>query len=587
MTPRIIGAGLRAILCAGSMSAAAQRAIAQAAASETPGATPAPTSASGGSANQLGRTFGLPFRVSGEASSSAEAYQARGIDSRRPGGTWNMTLTPQVTFFGEWSIGVNVLLSSQGSQTRQEMSQLGLNPRYKWATFHVGDFAQSYSDYTIEGTRLRGGGVDLRPKSGALRFSAQAGRSQRVVAAGAGNMAYRRSLVAASVGIGKEGTNAIDFTVLRARDDPKSLAPALADTTLLDTIPLALRPRIETRPQDNLVLGTKASLGLFQRRVVINGQAAGALITRDVDSPDATAQSVSGGSTYGSLLPLKLSTSGDYAYRVEAEGNFARGGLTAGYEYVGAGYTSLGLAYLINDKRAYTLGGNLRLLDNHLSLQTQYQHQNDNLLGQKIATTNRDAVTATALLVAGGRFSQSVTAVLNTIANDAAVDTFRVDNHALALMTSSMVQTSLLGRPTPISLSYALQRTADANAVTQIPQITVHNVSTAVQIPLFGTLSVSPTASLALTENSRAPTQRNTYFGFRGQARSRSVRASFSATQTFSNARGVFGLNGQLSYTAPLGARVTFQARHNRYAAIGNRPAFQESFATIGLARSF
>lgn len=587
MTPRIIGTGLRTTLLVGSMSAAAHRAVAQAVAGDTPGATPAATTASGGSAAQTGRTFGLPFRVSGEASSSAEAYQAQGIDSRRPGGTWNMTMTPQVTFFNEFSIGVNVLLSSQGSQTRQEMSQLGINPRYRWATFHVGDFAQSYSDYTIEGTRLRGGGVDLRPRGGALRFSVQGGRSQRVVAAGAGNMAYRRSLAAASVGVGKEGASSIDFTVLRARDDPKSLAPALADTTLLDTIPVALRPRIETRPQDNLVLGTKASLGLFQHRVFITGQAAGALITRDVESPDATAQSVSGGSTYGSLLPLKLSTSGDYAYRVEAGGDFSHGGLTAGYEYVGAGYTSLGLAYLINDKRAYTLGGNLRLLGNHLSLQTQYQHQNDNLLGQKIATTNRDALTATAIIVGGGRFSQSVTAIVNTIANDAAVDTFRVDNHALALMTSSMVNATLFGHPAPISLSYALQRTADANEVAQIPQITVHNLSTAVQIPVFGTFSLSPTASLALTESSKAATQRNTYFGFRGQARSRNVHASFSATQTFSNARGVFGVNGQLSYTAPLGARLTFQARHTRYGAIGNRPAFQESFVTVGLARSF
>jgi hypothetical protein len=272
---------------------------------------------------------------------------------------------------------------------------------------------------------------------------------------------------------------------------------------------------------------------------------------------------------------------------VDAQSNFSRGNLSAGYEYVGAGYTSLGLAYLINDKRAFSLGGGLRFFDNRVSLQSQYQHQNDNLLDQKIATTNRDAITATAILTAGTRFSQSITAVLNTMANDAAVDTFRVNNHATALMTNSTIQAELFGRKTPINVSYALQHTSDDNAVVQIPSVTVHNISTAVQVPLFGTLSLSPSASLALTQSTVGPSQRNVYVGFRGQARMRDVRASFSATQTYSNARGVFGVNGQATYTTPLAARLTFQLRHNRYAAIGNRPAFQESFATLSLARSF
>jgi hypothetical protein len=498
-----------------------------------------------------------------------------------------VSLTPQVTFLGEFSMGINVLLSSEGNNARQEISQFGLNPRYKWATFHVGDFSQGYSDYTIQGTRIRGGGFDLKPRSGALRFSAQGGQSQRVVAAGAGNMAYKRSLVAAAVGVGRQESNSIDFTFLRARDDPKSLAPALADTTLLDTIPLALRPRIETRPQDNLVLAAQGHLNLFAQRLSLSGQVAGAVITRDIDSPDATAAGASGGSTAASLVPIKLSTSGDYAYRVDAQSNFSRGNLSAGYEYVGAGYTSLGLAYLINDKRAFSLGGGLRFFDNRVSLQSQYQHQNDNLLDQKIATTNRDAITATAILTAGTRFSQSITAVLNTMANDAAVDTFRVNNHATALMTNSTIQAELFGRKTPINVSYALQHTSDDNAVVQIPSVTVHNISTAVQVPLFGTLSLSPSASLALTQSTVGPSQRNVYVGFRGQARMRDVRASFSATQTYSNARGVFGVNGQATYTTPLAARLTFQLRHNRYAAIGNRPAFQESFATLSLARSF
>jgi hypothetical protein len=375
--------------------------------------------------------------------------------------------------------------------------------------------------------------------------------------------------------------------LVKAKDDVSSLAATLADTTLLDTIPVALRPRIETRPQENLVLGVQGQIGLLARRLVVRAEAAGALITKDLESPAANPGGVGGGTTVDPLMPLHLSTSGDLAYRFDADANLGSGGLRVGYEYVGAGYTSLGLAYLINDRRAYQLGGNVRLAQGKLNLQAQYQHQNDNLLGQKIATTDRNSIVASAAILLGRRFSTSLTAMTNVIANHAAVDTFLVDNRSFAFTASSSLQTSLLQRTTTLSLSYALQRSSDANPVTQIPQITVHNLSTAVQVSLSKTVSVSPSVSFAVTQNSAAATQSNVYAGFRGQARLGALRTSFGATQTWSAGRGVFGVTGQATYTLPWEGRLAFQLRHTRYDAIGTRPAFQETFATLSVARSF
>ena len=98
---------------------------------------------------------------------------------------------------------------------------------------------------------------------------------------------------------------------------------------------------------------------------------------------------------------------------------------------------------------------------------------------------------------------------------------------------------------------------------------------------------MTPIASLALTSTATAPSQRNVNLGFRGQARLRAVRLSASATQTYSNSRGVFGLNGQLSYTLPRQGQLSLQSRFNKYDAIGSRPAFTERFATLGLVKSF
>jgi hypothetical protein len=100
-------------------------------------------------------------------------------------------------------------------------------------------------------------------------------------------------------------------------------------------------------------------------------------------------------------------------------------------------------------------------------------------------------------------------------------------------------------------------------------------------------ISVSPSVSFAVTQNSAAPTQSNVYAGFRGQGRFGAVRASLSATQTWSGGRGVFAVSGQGNYTLPFEGRLTLQLRHTRYDAIGARPKFQESFATLSLSRSF
>ena len=563
-----------AVICGLSLAA-------QVAASQTPSTPQPPTPAPGFPTP----TSYFPARFTGEMTLTEQLYGVNGIASRRPGESWQIGMNPNLLVFGEFNVGVNVLLSSEGSQFRQNIGQLGLNPRIGWATFHLGDFTDNYSTYTVQGTQVRGAGVDLRP--GLLRISVQGGQSQRTVSGGLGDLAYKRNLFAASIGVGKEGASFVDVMVVKAKDDASSLASPLADTLLLDTIPPALRPKVETRPEENLVVGTRGQLQLLANKVTVKAEAAGALTTGDQASPAVNPGSVSSGSLLNDLIPLRLSTSGDFAYHVQADANLGRASIRGGYEYVGAGYQSLGLSYLINDRRAIDLGGTLRLLQGQLTLQGQYQHQNDNLLHQKTATTDRDAVMGTASMLLGRTLTLSVTAMDNVIANDAAVDTFKIDNRSFALSTNASIQSRLFGRPSTISLSYALQHTADDNVVTQIPGVTVHNLATSVQIPITKAFSVAPTASLAVIQNTGAATQQNIYLGARAQYRTGALRTSGGLTQTFSNGRHVFGLTAQADYPLFWDSRLSLQARHTRYAAIGNQPAFQESFFTMSLARSF
>ncbi len=538
-------------------------------------------------AQDVEQAFRNPVRLSGEITTMGQLYAASGIANRWPGASYDVELTPQITLFNDVSAGLNILMSSQGSQVRQSLNQFGFNPSWRWITFHAGDFSDDYTENTLQGTRVRGFGLDLKPAG--FTFSLQGGQSQRAVAAGAGGAAYARHIFAGQIGVGRQDASFLTLTFVKAKDDPGSLTPAVTDTTLLDTIPVALRPQAQTRPEENFVMGLAGQLSLLGSRLVLKGEGDGSVLTSDLSSPVANASAVRFGTLVSHFMPLRLSSSGDYAYKLDGSYAFGTAALRAGYQYVGAGYTSLGLAYTINDRVSYTLGGNVGLWQNSLLLTGQLMHQNDNLLRQKVATTNQDALMLSAAVRPTQNFTASLSAMSTIVANDAANDTFAINNRTVGVNSTFALQDSLFGRATTYSLSYGVQHTAQAAGIAAVPSVTVQNVSVSVQVGLSKVISVAPSVSLSATQTQGAATQDNVFVGFRGQGRflGGKLTATCDASQTYSQGRAVTGVNSQVAYSLPWGSRLNFQTRYNHYAALGNTPAFAESFATLTVSRSF
>jgi len=527
-----------------------------------------------------------PVTFGGQMVTTGQLYDASGIAARWPGASYTIELTPQLTLFSDVSAGLDILLSSQGTRVRQSLNQFGLNPSWRWITLHFGDFTDDYTENTLQGTRVRGFGMDLTP--GWFRFSVQGGQTQRAVFAGEGGATYAQHLYAGMIGIGHQESSFLNFTIVKAKDDPNSLTPAVTDTILLDTIPVALRPQQQTTPQENLVVGLSGQLSLLGNRLVVKGEGDGAVLTADLTSPLANPDAVKLGHLISDFMPLHLSTSGDFAYKLDGSYSFGTAALRAAYQYVGAGYTSLGLAYVINDRQAYTFGGNVGLFQNRLLLTGQLQHQNDNLLHQKVATTNQDAMMLSAAVRPVPDLSASISAMSTVVANDAVNDTFAVNDRTVGVNSSLALQASFAGLPTVYSLTFGVQHTSNTSGVAPIPGITVQNLALAIQVSLTKAISVAPSLSIAATQTQGAATAENVFVGFRGQGRFLGGRlgASFDASQTYSGGRAVLGITSQVSYALPWASQVTFQTRYNHYDAISTTPAFTESFATLTVSRS-
>lgn len=528
-------------------------------------------------------------RVSGGASVSSDLYHASGIAARRPGSAWRIALTPQLTLFGDIRFGLDILMSSEGSDLRQNLSQIGVHPQWSWGALHLGDFSQGISRLTVQGTRIRGVGIDLTP--GALRFGIQAGRAQRAVAAGLSPVAYRRDLVAGRVGWGHDDGSFIEIQMLKARDDPNSLGSGqvVNDTLLVDTIPEALRPDFQTRPQENVVGGVTGQLSLFDRAFVVRGDIAAALITRDMTSPSISADSTEIPDIVASLQPLRASSSADLAWGIDGALRLSRGSLRGSYDVIGPGYTSLGLPYFSSDREMWQTSGNVQVLGGRLQLQSAFAHERNNLLGQKETTTARSALSGSVTARITSALTTTITGVQAQIGNDAAIDTFLVDNRTRALTTTLLLQAAPFGKPSVASITYGIHGTDDRNVIVSAPAVRVHNATLALQVNITPALSLAPSVSAVRTEVDGGDVDENLYLGFRGSTRAFDGRLRLSAdvSHTISNGREMSGAGSQLSITLPGNAVLSLQARHTRHNEFGERPSFAESFVTMSVARSF
>jgi len=524
----------------------------------------------------------LTRRLGGQAQVFSEVYGISGMERRRPGSTWRVMASPRLGIIGGTKIGLDLLLSSEGNEARQSINQVAFEPNWGWGQAHLGDFAKDYSPYTMNGLRIRGAGLDI--ERWGVRASLQGGRSAALIPSTADGPTYRRQVIAGALGVGRVEKRSLDLRVLRAQDAliPDE-APAF-DTLGLDTLPSDLRPQQRNRPQENVVIALGSSLRLFDRKLALKGEVAGAVLTRDLASPTVAADSVDGPA--GGLTELRTSSSGDAAWNLDAQWTGRSYGLRGGYEQIGAGFTSLGLAYLVNDRRSWNAGGDVRLLSGLVMLQGRYQQQQNNLSSQRVSTTTRDVLTGTATVRLPADLTVSLVGLLAAAGNAETNDTLRVDNRTSTVNASVSRPWRFRERSASISLAYSVQGTENRNTIRLTPKVTVQTANLALSVPVFRWLLAAPGVSAVLPDGESSG--RNVLGSLRLSAQGlKAITASTQFTQTFVSARAVTTAMAQLGYTLPGDIAFSLQARYMKFGAQGVRPAFSERFLTTTMGRSF
>jgi hypothetical protein len=308
------------------------------------------------------------LKIKGGVNASQNIYMQRGGDSRRT--PYNYFLSGRMALsYGQFSVPLSFSYSNQRINYGQPFNILGLSPKYKWITTHVGYRSMTFSPYTLSGHAFLGAGVEIEPKKG-WKTSAMYGRMMKAVAFQGNN---RPSYERFGYGFKTEyqtSEASVGISMFSAKDNPLSINDSgVANLT----------------PQQNLVLG----LSLFKKikHWSVRLEGARSAYTRNLYAQSTDDKRTVVDAVY--WMPRYTSTGYFNAYKATLNYQFRGFTLGGNYERIDPGYRTLGAYFFNDDLQSLSGQFSTALFKNKLSISANLGKQRNNLDKTKISTMDR------------------------------------------------------------------------------------------------------------------------------------------------------------------------------------------------------
>ena len=318
----------------------------------------------------LSRGGGQGISLSGNFVTAAENYSIPGLDTRRPVNSARLYFNPTLSIYG-LQLPFSFLLSTHERSYNQPFNQFGVSPSYKSLTVHAGFRSLHYSDFTLNDAVILGGGAELREDW--FRLRAMYGRFRRGVEEDTATSVlgvYKRMGWAFGAGIGDE-SSFLDINLLKAWDDSTSLSriPTFGNVF----------------PAENMVAGLNGRLPMLEGRLVLDGELAGSVFSRDILQPEFTDTDV----PETGILTTRISSRFNLAARTGIGWNAELWGLRLEYARVEPEYETMGAIYTQNDYQDITVRPSFRLPNGTLRVNGSIGTRSDNLFDDRLYTTKR------------------------------------------------------------------------------------------------------------------------------------------------------------------------------------------------------
>lgn len=323
------------------------------------------------------------FNISGSISTEAHGYTTtRSANRRAPLG--NVTTANASFSVLGFDSGINFRYNTDDSELRQSINRVGFNGSWRWVSLSAGDVTPSWSSYSLRGTRVRGGHVELTP--GEFIFEITGGRTQRAVGPQDDDeiqprrLSFERMLYGTRIGFGDQ-TRGHYFALsgFYARDDKNSI-------TLPDSDALLEEQRNYSPPAENLLISPEMHLSFFDQAFQLGIEATASTFTRDLTSNQIDPAESDVPDFFGSLMNIHSSTRLGFAGTAHAAFNVSPFDVRLQYDRVNPGFRSLGLRSIRDDQQRYSADVGVEFFNQRLRLDNRIGYDQDNLLGNRVQT---------------------------------------------------------------------------------------------------------------------------------------------------------------------------------------------------------
>jgi hypothetical protein len=544
---------------------------------------------------QIGNYFKKNIRITGQANLYGELYSVDGTTRRRPPSTSRLSFSPSFAFSDFFSVSADLMLSSEGSYSRQSMNIMGLHPAWKWGRVHLGDYSDAFSSATFNGVNVKGAELDLFP--GRFRFTIGGGQTRRAVDGNVIDQNYAQYLYASRIGYGRTNASFLDLIVVKVKDDVSSLSkhgereiPRVLPDTLnaeLDTLwveppynPYAVTPR------ENLVMGLAGQLKLLNSRVVLKMEGSGSAYTKNLETDKVDIDSVDMPgflrAPLSGIFKPRRSSCMDFDGRGDLELNLKDLTADIGYRVTGPGYISLGVPSAVNDRREFLFNSSVRFGIHRMQL--QWNRLSDNLMKQKRETNVRNQF-GMGVNTNTRSWQSNVQIQYLLMGNDAPSDTMEYDYSNLVV---NIHQSLVFGRQAALrrlGIQYTVQ-TSNKAMFAKEDRARYHTVNLTGNIQLIRSIGANVSAGLSFRKTGNEEIQTTQVYSVRLTHSALLNKLSNSLFSTSSMVRDtrVFRIGLTCGYRLTQQNQLVFDLSHNVFR--GSRD-FHETRSSLALSHRF
>ncbi len=374
--------------------------------------------------------------VTGGAGLTGSAYSGFGLQSRRDPFAYTLSTNLNFNIKGVVDAPFSLLYTSQNTTFNvPSYNFVGISPRYKWITAHIGSRNMSMSQFVYSGTTFMGGGVELLPENFIIKGKAFYGRLVKAVLLGdtlspvIQPPAYERWGGAGMLIVGTQSNN-VELILFKGADRISSLPGA-------DSIH-------SVKPEENLVLGinTKQKIGehfLFALEYAFSAY------TRDMRQPNMVYDNYTYIDNFGMLFRPKASSFYAHAWSVKAD--YQAEIFTAGvsFQRIDPNYQTMGALYMTNNVQDITVNAATKIVDNKINLSGSFGYQRNNLDNKSDAVDKR--------FISNFNFSYAITENLNTAVS---FSNYNTSTEAVRILVKDSIKYAQINTNFSVNASYLI-----------------------------------------------------------------------------------------------------------------------------------